>query len=149
VVAASRRSPLVATAEANGIAVIAPDAGTSGAALTHQRRTLLLVDDSESFLDTPIGDFLSAAVRAAPPGLAAVITGNSDDLPLTYRGVAAEVRRSRCSLVLQPGPGDGDLVGQRVPHRRGPKTAGRGVLVGDGAWGAEFAQPVPIQVAVP
>jgi len=150
VVAAPPRSPLVGSAEARGITVIAPDAPASAANLTGQQRTLLLVDDSESFLDTLVGDALSASVLAAPAGLAAVVAGSSDDLPLIYRGVAAEVRRSRCVLVLQPGPGDGDLVGQRLPHRRGPKTAGRGVLIGDGAWGAGFAaEPVPIQVALP
>jgi len=111
--------------------------------------TLLLVDDSDAFLDTLVGDALSAAVRAAPAGLAAVVAGSSDDLPLTYRGIAAEVRRSRCALVLQPGPGDGDLVGRRLPQRRGVRTAGRGVLIGDGAWGAGFtAEPIPIQVAL-
>jgi S-DNA-T family DNA segregation ATPase FtsK/SpoIIIE len=78
-----------------------------------------------------------------------VVAGDSDDLPLTYRGVAAEVRRTRCALVLQPGPGDGDLIGRRLPRRRRRAPAGRGVLIGDGAWGAEFSEPVPIQVALP
>ena len=153
VVAAPRRSPLVGAAEAHGIAVVAPDAeadtAASAAASAGQHRTLLLVDDSEAFLDTLVGDAMSAAVRAAPAGLAAVVAGDSDDLPLTYRGVAAEVRRSRCALVLQPGPGDGDLIGRRLPRRRGDAPAGRGVLIGDAAWGADFAEPVPIQVALP
>ncbi len=108
------------------------------------------MDDSEAFLDTPVGDVLTAAVRAAPAGLAAVVAATSDDLALTYRGVAAEVRRSRCALVLQPGPGDGALVGQRVAQRHGPNLAGRGVLVADPAWAEHLAPgPLPIQVAVP
>lgn len=150
VVAAPHRSPLGDTAQARGIAVIAPDAPAAVAKLATVQRTLLLVDDSEAFLDTPVGDALCAAVRAAPAGMAAVVAGNSDELPLTYRGVAAEVRRSRCVLVLQPGPGDADLVGRRVTHRRGRTVAGRGVLIGDRAWGIGFAaEPVPIQVALP
>ncbi|MFN2519001.1 MAG: FtsK/SpoIIIE domain-containing protein [Jatrophihabitantaceae bacterium] len=149
VVAAPPRSPLIGAAEAHGIAVVGPDDSASVAELMGPLRTLLLVDDSESFLDTAAGDALSAAVRAAPAGLAASVAGNSDDLALTYRGVAAEVRRSRCALVLQPGPGDGDLVGRRLPHRRLAPTAGRGVLIGDSAWGSEFAaEPLPIQVAL-
>ncbi len=149
VVAAARRSSLVGAAEAHGIAVLAPDAPASAAVLAGPHRTLLLVDDSETFLDTALGDALGAAVRSAPAGLAAVVAGSSDELPLTFRGVAVEVRRSRCALVLQPGPGDGDLVGRRLPYRRGPTAAGRGVLVGDGGWGAEFAAaPIPIQVAL-
>ncbi len=149
VVAAPSRSPLGGIADAHGIAVTAPDAPAAAVNLATQQRTLLLVDDSDAFLDTLVGDALSAAVRAAPAGLAAVVAGSSDDLPLTYRGIAAEVRRSRCALVLQPGPGDGDLVGRRLPQRRGVRTAGRGVLIGDGAWGAGFtAEPIPIQVAL-
>ncbi|MCW2644111.1 MAG: segregation ATPase FtsK/SpoIIIE -like protein [Pseudonocardiales bacterium] len=149
VVAAPRRSPLVGAAEAHGIVVVAPDAEARAARLAGQHRTLLLVDDSEAFLDTQVGDAITASVRAAPAALAAVVAGDSDDLPLTYRGVAAEVRRSRCALVLQPGPGDGDLIGRRLPRRRRRAPAGRGVLIGDGAWGAEFSEPVPIQVALP
>jgi S-DNA-T family DNA segregation ATPase FtsK/SpoIIIE len=150
VVAAPRRSPLGDTARTYGIAVIAPDADPAETPLARRERTLLLVDDSEAFLDTTVGDALSAAVRSASPGLAAVVAGRSDDLALTYRGVAAEVRRSHCALILQPGPADGDLVGRRLLTGRGPTTAGRGVLVGEHAWGEQFAGgPVPLQVALP
>ena len=133
--------------------VVAPDtpAGdpASAVASAGQHRTLLLVDDSEAFRDSHVGDAIAASMRAAPAALAAVVAADSDDLPLTYRGVAAEVRRSRCALVLQPGPGDGDLIGRRLPRRRGQQQKGRGVLMGDSAWGAEFSEPVPIQVALP
>jgi len=150
VVAAPPRSPLAGAAKAYGIAVISPDDAPAAVNLASTRRTMLLVDDSEAYLDTPVGDALGAAVRGAPDGLAAVVAGNSDDLPLTYRGAAAEVRRSRCALVLKPGPGDADLVGQRLPRRRGAQPAGRGLLVGESAWGAGFATaPIPIQVALP
>ncbi|MEP7022093.1 MAG: FtsK/SpoIIIE domain-containing protein, partial [Pseudonocardiales bacterium] len=148
VVAAPRRSPLVSAAEYHGIAVVGPDAAPQAAGLPAHPRTLLLVDDSEAFLDTLAGDALTASVRAAPAALAAVVASDSDDLALTYRGVAAEVRRSRCALVLARGPGDGDLIGRSLPRRHGQMPPGRGVLIGDPAWGAEFAEPVPIQVAV-
>jgi hypothetical protein len=130
--------------------VLWPDGPAPDVAVSDHERVLVLVDDSEAFLDTAVGDVLTAAVRAAPAGLAAVVAANNDDLALTYRGIAAEVRRSRCALLLQPGAGDGALVGQRVPQRRGPSLAGRGVLVPDPAWSEHLAPgPLPIQVAVP
>lgn len=150
IAAAPHRSPLSGVADAHGVCLLRPDAPASAAAnLATQPRTLLLVDDSEAFLDTPVGEVLSVTTRTAPVGLCVVVAGSSEELPLTYRGVAAEVRRSRCALILQPGPGDGELVGRRLPHRRALTTAGRGVLIGDSAWGAQFgADPIPIQVAL-
>jgi S-DNA-T family DNA segregation ATPase FtsK/SpoIIIE len=148
--AARQRTLLARTAEAYGIAVLGPDAPAAGASASGQTRTLLLVDDSEAFLDTPVGDALTAAVRNAPAGLSAVVAANSDDVPVTYRGVAAEVRRSRCALVLQPGSSDADLVGRRLRSRRGAQLPGRGLLVADPAWGDSLAtEPVPLQVALP
>jgi DNA segregation ATPase FtsK/SpoIIIE, S-DNA-T family len=151
VVLAARRGTLLArTADAHGVAVLGPDSAAAEAAVPDDERTLLLVDDSEAFLDTPVGDALATHVRGAPAGLAAVVAANSDDLPLTYRGLAAEVRRSRCALVLQPGPGDGDLVGRRILQRRAVTAPGRGLVVADAAWGDRLAaQPVPVQVALP
>jgi S-DNA-T family DNA segregation ATPase FtsK/SpoIIIE len=148
VVAAPGRSPLAAQAARRGAVVVAPD--DTAQHRPDAERTLVLVDDSESFLDSPAGDWLATLAREAGDGLAVVVAGRSDELPLTYRGIAAEVRRSRCALLLQPGPADGDLVGARLPRRRRHSVPGRGLLLGDPAWGSEFAAGLlPIQIAVP
>ena len=148
VVAAPGRSPLATEATRRGAVVIAPD--DTAQHRPDAGRTLVLVDDSESFLDTAAGDWLATLARDACEGVAVVVAGRSDELPLTYRGVAAEVRRSRCTVLLQPGPADGELVGARLPRHRRHTVAGRGLLLGDPAWGSEFAAGLlPIQIAVP
>ncbi|MCU1659613.1 MAG: putative cell division-related protein [Pseudonocardiales bacterium] len=151
VVAAPRRSPLVAVASQRHIAVITPDMPHDRATeLTRPGRLLLLVDDSDTFIDTPTGEALTAAVRAARESISVVAAGGSDELALTYRGIAADVRRSRCALLLQPTPVDGELVGLRLPRRRPKPVPGRGLLVGDPDWGAQFTEgPIRIQVALP
>jgi S-DNA-T family DNA segregation ATPase FtsK/SpoIIIE len=152
VVAAPGRSPLATEATRRGAVVIAPDDIAPDDTAQHRpdaERTLVLVDDSETFVDTPAGDWLAALARDAREGVAVVAAGRSDELPLTYRGVAAEVRRGRCALLLQPGPADGELVGARLPRHRRHTVAGRGLLLGDPAWGSEFATGLlPIQIAV-
>ncbi|HEY3738026.1 MAG TPA: FtsK/SpoIIIE domain-containing protein [Jatrophihabitans sp.] len=109
--------------------------------------TLLLVDDSETLLDTPLGDALTDWLRRMPAGVAAVVAGRSDDLAVTYRGIAADVRKSRCAVLLQPSSIDGELVGVPLPRRRPQVIPGRGLLIADPAW----RDPVPtqIQIAVP
>jgi S-DNA-T family DNA segregation ATPase FtsK/SpoIIIE len=113
---------------------------------------LLLVDDSDAFLDTPVGVALADLLRAAPASLAAVVSGRSDDLAVTYRGVASEVRRSRSGLLLLPEPGDGDLLGIRLPRSRSVSVAGRGVLMLDQPQLrplADGADVLHVQVALP
>jgi DNA segregation ATPase FtsK/SpoIIIE, S-DNA-T family len=79
-----------------------------------------------------------------------VAAGSSDELAVTFRGVAAEVRRARCTVLLHPGPGDADLAGWPLPRREPGRPPGRGLLVGDPALGAHFADgPLPIQIALP
>lgn len=113
--------------------------------------TLLLIDDSEAFLDTVAGDHLTRWVRSGDAPVAAVAAGRSDDLATTYRGVAAEVRRSHCGILLRPGPVDGELLGARLPRRPSVGPPGRGVVIGNPAWGSLFddGDPVPVQVAQP
>ena len=145
--AAPRRSPLAAQG-AGGL--ITPDDEDCTVVTSAGGRTLLLVDDVEAFLDTPVGNALDALVRRSVAGLAVVVAGRSDELAVTYRGLCSEVRRARCALLLHPGPGDGELVGRRLLPSRSVMPPGRGVLVGDPAWGEAFATgPIPIQVAVP
>ncbi len=149
VVAAPGRSPLVEAARALGLPTIDPHACDVGP--VPDTRTLLLVDDSEAFVDTSAGDQLTAWLRSDRAPLAAVVAGRSEDLAVTYRGVAAEVRRSHCGILLRPGPVDGDLLGVRLPRRPSSGPPGRGVAVGDPAWGPLFdsGEPQPIQVATP
>lgn len=151
VVAAPVRSPLVAEARLHGTRVIDPaDTSELGNSPPHTP-TLLLVDDSDAFLDCAAGDQLTSWVRASAAPLAVVVTGLSDDLATTYRGIAAEVRRSRCGLLLRPGPLDGELLGVRLRRKPAAGPPGRGLLIGEPSWGALFdeGEPVPIQVAQP
>jgi S-DNA-T family DNA segregation ATPase FtsK/SpoIIIE len=147
VVAAPQRSPLVDLAAEFSCQVVLPD-DSANIDLPTSGPAILLMDDSERFLDTPAGDALTSWVRDCPPGLAVVAGGRTADVALAYRGVAAEIRRARCALLLQPDTVDGELVGIRLRRSHGHAPPGRGVLVGDPAWGAG-ADPIPIQVAVP
>jgi S-DNA-T family DNA segregation ATPase FtsK/SpoIIIE len=151
VVAATARSPLVAQARACAVRVIDPDDEADAVGDPPAQRVLLLVDDSERFVDTAAGEQLTGWVRSTRAPVAAVVAGRAEDLATCYRGVAAEVRRSRCGLLLRPGPLDGELLGVRLPRQPATGPPGRGVLVGETAWGHVFAdgEPVPIQVARP
>lgn len=146
VVAGTARSPVVAAARRLGIAPVGP---ADPVGPVPSSPTLLLVDDSESFADGPAGEQLLAWLRDPDAPLAVVAAGRSDDLATAYRGIAAEVRRSRCGVLLRPGPLDGELLGVRLGRSSGHGPPGRGWLVGDPCWGPLFeaGAPVPIQVA--
>ncbi|WAX56143.1 FtsK/SpoIIIE domain-containing protein [Jatrophihabitans cynanchi] len=145
-VAAPARSPLTALAIERDVPVLRPGEQPPD----RPAPRAVLVDDSAAFLDAAAGEALTTLVRDGPAGLAAVAAGDSSELAITFRGVGAEVRRSRCAVLLAPGPADGELAGVRLPRRRGDAPPGRGVLVGDPAWGPGFgAGPIPIQVALP
>ena len=149
VIAATSRSPLGATARELGMPMITP--ARADAPPVAGAPTLLLVDDGESFTDSPAGERLASWLRADAAPVAAVVAGRIDDLATSYRGLAAEVRRHHCGVLLRPGPVDGELLGVRLPRRHGSGPPGRGVVVGDPRWGPLFAdgEPLPIQVAVP
>jgi S-DNA-T family DNA segregation ATPase FtsK/SpoIIIE len=149
IVAATSRSALAETSRELSLPLIGPADSDVGPAPA--MRTLLLVDDSERFVDSPAGDQLTRWVRESGAPLAAIVAGRADDLATTYRGIAAEVRRHHCGILLRPGPIDGELLGVRLPRRPSSGPPGRGVVVGDPAWGPPFddGEPVPIQVAVP
>jgi S-DNA-T family DNA segregation ATPase FtsK/SpoIIIE len=151
VVAAPPRSHLAATARQHHLQLFQPrDGATEVADVARSRRTVLLVDDSEAFADTEAGEALCSLVRRAPDHLAVVAAARSDELAMTYRGVAVEARRSRCAVLLQPVPVDGELVGVRLPRRRTLPVPGRGVLIGD-VIRSELADgsPMPVQIALP
>jgi S-DNA-T family DNA segregation ATPase FtsK/SpoIIIE len=150
VVAGPARSPVIRAAAQLGAPTFTPETAQPPAA--REGATVVLVDDSEALLDTAGGAALVTWLESRPheAPTAVVVTGVSDEIAVTFRGIAAAVRRARCAVLLDPGPGDGDLVGLRLPIRRGAGTPGRGVVVGDPAWGPPFGSgPVPIQVALP
>ena len=163
VIAAPRRSARAVAASAIGFAVISPSADSH--AVKHlvemearrdvTRRRLLIVDDTESFLESEVSPWLCAVAQSAGDGTTAVVVaGRSEDLALTYRGIAAVVRRSRTGILLQPAAGDGELLGIRLPRTRPPTQAGRGILVcdqphlGDLTGSAEQYSPIAIQLAL-
>lgn len=148
-VAATEHSALLVEARRRGIPAIGP---TSGIQRAPAQPTLVLVDDSEAFTHTATGDQLAEWARQRELPLALVAAGRVDDLATSYRGVAAEVRRHRCGVLLRPGPLDGELLGvRRLPRYGSTGPPGRGVAVADPSWGAAFADgaAVPIQVATP
>jgi S-DNA-T family DNA segregation ATPase FtsK/SpoIIIE len=148
-VAATSRSALADDARRLAIPVLGPADRDIGS--VPQARTLLLVDDSEVFIDSAAGDRLTTWIRTGEAPLAVVVAGRADDLATSYRGIAAEVRRSQCGILLRPGPVDGELLGVRLPRRPSSGPPGRGVAVGDPTWGPLFedGEPVPIQIAAP
>jgi S-DNA-T family DNA segregation ATPase FtsK/SpoIIIE len=148
-VAAPDGSPVAELARGWGGQVLGPQAAAPAAPTPG---TLVLIDDSEAFAGTVLGDRLAAWARDPELPAAIVAAARSDDLAITYRGVAAEVRRHRCGIVLRPGPLDAELLGVRSADRRpGPGPPGRGLAVGDPSWGPQFpaGEAVPIQLATP
>lgn len=178
VLAAGPRSGLRRWAAGHGCPVLTPDGHDIVDAqeafqplLTRAQPTVLLIDDCETFLDMPVGDWLAELIRTAPVGLAVVGSGRSDDLAMAFRGIAAELKRARTGVLLQPGPGDGDIFGISLPLRRPVTPSGRGLLMAPGAvfcpsvdahrtlgsspvstLDAEVlsdSEPIPIQIALP
>jgi S-DNA-T family DNA segregation ATPase FtsK/SpoIIIE len=130
-VAASRRSPLAHWAARHSVEMLRPDVDSGG----KQLRTvalfdgdLLVVDDAELFNDTPAGDALLAVLNRAA---AVVATCRVEDLMVSFRGLAAQLRRDRTGLLLQPGPADGELLGIRPSAHRAVAVPGRGLLITD------------------
>jgi S-DNA-T family DNA segregation ATPase FtsK/SpoIIIE len=159
VVAAPPRSPLHDQGRALGMPVVGPGAPPESVQVPAEP-TVLLVDDCAAFDDVPAGEYLTAWLRSGRP-IVAIVAGRTDDLASAYRGLGAEARRSRCGLLLQPGPIDGELFGVRLRRNSAPRIPGRGLLIGvpgstrtdaergcAGGWIAlDTGEPVPIQVA--
>ncbi|MDQ6873824.1 MAG: FtsK/SpoIIIE domain-containing protein [Actinomycetota bacterium] len=117
----------------------------AAAVAVRDRPLVVVVDDAESLLDSPVEHVLSELLRGQderpderPVGL--VLAGCTDELASIYRGISVEVRRGRVGLVLNPcGPLDGDLFGAKLP-RGLPARPGAGVLCRRG-------EITPVQVA--
>jgi S-DNA-T family DNA segregation ATPase FtsK/SpoIIIE len=141
-----RRSPLRELALPGMLGVVGADdeADLLGKLLDGVGRYVVLVDDAELLLDTPLDDRLGRVVRAARDADQAVVAaGTTGDLASQYRGFVVDVRRSRSGLLLSPqSQGDGDLLGVRLPRNMIPGPLGRGLLVLGGA-------VTPVQAALP
>ena len=150
--ASGTRAGAIATPDSASLDMEPPATGSALSAGDASGSIVVLVDDSEQFLDTELGHQIVALIRVAPAGLSIFASGRSDELAVAYRGIGAELRRSRSGLLLQPGAGDGDLFGVRLPYRRHATPPGRGYLIAD-----ELVDPVSptgpgpisIQVAAP
>jgi len=143
-----RRSPLRELAALPGVAGVLGvrdgEADRLVELLEGVERHVVLVDDAELLLDTPMGERLAELVRAARDADQAVVAaGTTDDLNSQYRGFVVDIRRSRSGLLLSPqSPSDGDLLGVRLPRNMAAGPVGRGLLVRSGA-------VMPVQVALP
>jgi S-DNA-T family DNA segregation ATPase FtsK/SpoIIIE len=142
VVVAPTRSPVFAAARASGRAALEPRAAVPRWP-TEPPPALVLVDDCEQCLDTPLGDALTAWVERHAAGTTVVVAGRSDELAVAFRGLGAIARRGAHGVLLRPGPGDGDVFGLRLPRTRSLDPPGRGLLVEDSD------EPIPIQIAEP
>lgn len=141
VVVAPRPSP-VTHLPAEGVAELV-DPHDREAMLTLLRRhdeLVVLVDDADLVLDTPVEETLVEVLRSRRGRVAVICAGATDELSATFRGLTAEVRRHRTGLLLRPsGLADGDLLGVRVRASE-PGPPGRGLLVEQGV-------VTPVQVA--
>jgi S-DNA-T family DNA segregation ATPase FtsK/SpoIIIE len=102
---------------------------------------VVLADDAETLHDTPVERPLLTVLRPdSDPRASIVLAGSTSDMAGCFRGLTVEARRGRTGLLLgQLAPGDGDLLGVRLPRRpAGPP--GRGLLVVRG-------RVTPVQVA--
>jgi S-DNA-T family DNA segregation ATPase FtsK/SpoIIIE len=139
--AASGRSPLSAWARRHGITPITPEQLSIGF-----DADLLLIDDAEQFSDTTAGeDLLKWVTEGVSP---VVVTAQSEDLLMSFRGIGSAMRRYRTGLLLQPSTVDGELLNTRLSGYRTAAVPGRGLLVTDDtrATQAGFS---PLQVAEP
>jgi S-DNA-T family DNA segregation ATPase FtsK/SpoIIIE len=143
-----RRSPLRELAALPGVLGVLGmregEAERLAELLRGAERHVVLVDDAELLLDTPMGERLAELVRAARDADQAVVAaGTTDDLNSQYRGFVVDMRRSRSGLLLSPqSPSDGDLLGVRLPRNMAAGPPGRGLLVQSGT-------ASPVQVALP
>lgn len=127
VVVAGPRSPLTALAPHPGLRLFAPgDVEAVARVAAAVLDAVVVCDDLETVVDGPMEAALSTALRQ---GGRLVLSGRSDDLAASFRGLGAEARRSRHGLLLSPRGGiEDDLLGTRVP-RLMAAPPGRGVLV--------------------
>jgi S-DNA-T family DNA segregation ATPase FtsK/SpoIIIE len=141
-----RRSPLRAAEGADGVlGVLGGDATADAldAAIGDHERYVVLADDAELLVNTPMSDRLEKLLlsgRDADHGL--ILAGSTGDLTRSYSGFIPTALKSRCGVfVAVASASDGDLFGVRLPRNAGPGPLGRGLLV-------RPAGVTPIQLAL-
>lgn len=98
----------------------------------HHGPALLLVDDAELLVDSPVGLLLEDVIRdGRDRGVVVVAAGTTSELAGGYRGFVVAMRRLRSGLLLSPeSAADGDLLNVRLPRSTGGRLhPGRGLLV--------------------
>jgi S-DNA-T family DNA segregation ATPase FtsK/SpoIIIE len=151
-VAAPARSELARFAYSAGIPVWDDGAGRDSFTATPAGGRVILIDDAEIFVDTPVGAALEDIVRRTDADQVAVVAARTDDLAVAYRGLLFEAQRGRTGLLLQPTAADGEVLGVRLKRSRTSMLPGRGVLVGDLPRLTGLAVSgglIPVQVATP
>lgn len=127
----SARVPVVSGTDGGAaralLAALEPPSGAPG-----RSAPLVLVDDAELLLGSPLEALLLDLADGDGPACAVVAAGTSGLLP-THRGLAVALRRHRTGLLLHPlAPGDAEVLGARAPVvRSGPP--GRASLVREGS----------------
>ncbi|MGY1706344.1 FtsK/SpoIIIE domain-containing protein [Geodermatophilus sp. SYSU D00697] len=119
--------------EAVGTSVVASDVAgwRSWLASLDGAPGAVVVDDHGTVAESPV---LTAI--GSDPGVDAVVFlagGTAAELAAVYRGPVPVLRRRRSGLLLCPVPGDGDLLGIRLPRAPVPQRPGSGWLVTAGA----------------
>lgn len=95
----------------------------------------VVVDDAELLVHSPVADVLAQLLRdGRDTGHALVVAGSLDELAATFRGFAADARRSRSGLLLGlTSHVDAELLGIRLARSAvRPAPVGRGLLVRSG-----------------
>jgi S-DNA-T family DNA segregation ATPase FtsK/SpoIIIE len=91
------------------------------------RPGVVVADDVGTPADwTALGALPSVGART---GVALLAAASPGQLSGHYQGPIAALRRARSGLLLCPGPGDGDLLGVRLPRLALPVRPGSGWLV--------------------
>jgi S-DNA-T family DNA segregation ATPase FtsK/SpoIIIE len=88
---------------------------------------VVVVDDLGRLPD-PLLDALTA-ITGPGRGVVLVAAATPADVAAAFRGPAPALRRSRTALLLQPGRGDAELLGLRLPRDQLPRRPGSGWLV--------------------
>ncbi len=139
VVGTGRRSALSSLPGTH--AVLGADDGAVLIAATADPPAVVLADDIDSLVDSPIDGLLAGLVRD-DRGITVVGAGRSEDLAGAFRGLGVDLRRRRTGLLLSPGPQDGELLGVRLPRGVSERMPGRGYLVAHGSLTrVQVAQP--------
>jgi S-DNA-T family DNA segregation ATPase FtsK/SpoIIIE len=141
-----RRSPLRSLDGERGVLGVfgaEADPAALQSAVEGQERYVVLVDDAELLVNTPLSDPLEKIIvsgRDADHGL--ILAGSTGDFVRAFSGFIPAALKSRCGIfVTVESPSDGDLFGVRLPRNAGAGPAGRGLLIKAGT-------VAPVQLAI-